>query len=310
MFLLQQLPAAGAFLFTILCTLAALRWAGRKEVTDRRLRELSGREGTVAPPRPVARDASLRGVSKLLEPNTAQERGRLQARLIRAGFYRADAMASFLTIKLLLMFLPIVAGVTVGLLNIVPVWTGLRCGVIGSLFGLVGPGLWLSYAISRRQLLLRRALPDTLDVLVICLDGGLSLQAGINRVIVELGNAFPELAAEIRIVLREAQVGLSIGEALRHFGERADLEEVRNLAAVIIQSERYGASLGKALRTHAESMRVQRLHRAEELGQKASVKIIFPTILFILPAFFIVVMGPALIRIAGIFTVRKRKKGR
>src|SRR5262249_57055021 len=113
--------------------------------------------------------------------------------------------------------------------------------------------------------------------------------------------AHPVLAGELSIVLREVQLGLSTGEALRQFGERSDLEEVRGLASVITQSERFGASLVKALRVHAETLRTKRLQYAEEMAQKAATKVLFPTVLFILPALFIVILGPAVIQILAIF---------
>jgi tight adherence protein C len=105
----------------------------------------------------------------------------------------------------------------------------------------------------------------------------------------------------LNIVQREVQMGRSTGEALRQFAIRTDLEEVRALASVIIQSERYGASLVKALRTHAETLRTQRLQYAEELAQKAATKVLFPTVLCILPGIFIVILGPAVIQLLGLF---------
>jgi tight adherence protein C len=105
----------------------------------------------------------------------------------------------------------------------------------------------------------------------------------------------------LNIVQREVQLGLSTGEALRQFDERCDLEEIRTLASVIIQTERFGASLVKALRVHAETLRVKRLQRAEELAQMAGTKILIPTVLFILPGLFVVILAPAVIQIMAMF---------
>jgi len=162
---------------------------------------------------------------------------------------------------------------------------------------MIGPSFWLDRRKKARQMAFRRALPDALDVLVICLEGGLSLMAAFKRVAGELRTAHPPLAAELLIVEREVQLGRQTGEAMRQFGERADLEEVRNLASVITQSERFGASLVKALRVHAETLREKRLQHAEEMAQKAATKILFPTLIFIFPGVFIVILGPAVIRI-------------
>lgn len=113
----------------------------------------------------------------------------------------------------------------------------------------------------------------------------------------ELGTAHPLLAVELGIVEREMQMGLTAGEAMRQFAKRFDLEELRSLASVISQAERFGSSVTKALRTYAEALRSKRRQRAEELAQKAAVKILFPTLLCIFPGLFIVIMGPAAIRI-------------
>jgi tight adherence protein C len=110
------------------------------------------------------------------------------------------------------------------------------------------------------------------------------------------------LSREFDIVLRESQLGWSPGEAMRRFGERADLEELRSLAAVIAQAERFGASLVKSLRVHAEMLRIKRLQYAEEMAQKAATKVLFPTVLFIFPAMFIVILGPAVIHILQMFS--------
>ena len=139
-----------------------------------------------------------------------------------------------------------------------------------------------------------------MDILVICLEGGLSLPAALKRVSSELKMVHPALAAELGIVQREIQLGRTSGEALRKMGERSDLEEVRSLASVILQSERLGASLVKSLRVHADTLRVKRQQRAEELAQTAATKMLFPTVLFILPAMFVVILGPAVIHIAQV----------
>jgi tight adherence protein C len=150
---------------------------------------------------------------------------------------------------------------------------------------------------ANRQSIFRRALPDALDVLVICLEGGLSLPGSIRRVSHELRTTHPLLASELNIVQREIQLGRSAGESLHQMGLRTDLEEVRTLASVITQAERFGASLVKSLRVHADTLRQTRQQRAEEMAQKAAIKILFPTLLFIFPAIFVVILGPAAFQI-------------
>src|SRR5262249_19575625 len=154
---------------------------------------------------------------------------------------------------------------------------------------------------SKRQTSLRRALPDALDVLVICLEGGVSLAGALKRVARELKGAHPMLAEELLIAEREVQLGRTTGDALRPFGERCDWEESRGLASVINQAERFGASLAKALRVHADSLREKRLFYAEERAQKAVIKILFPTLFCIFPGIYLVVLGPAVIQIIDMF---------
>jgi len=167
---------------------------------------------------------------------------------------------------------------------------------------MIGPSFWLDSRKSNRQISLRRALPDALDLLVICLDGGLSLPASMRRVATELRTAHELLARELNIVQREIQLGSSPGVSLQNLGVRADLEEIRSLASVITQSERFGASLVKSLRVHAETLRTKRQQHAEEMAAKAAVKVLFPTLLFIFPAIFVVILGPAVFQIAEHFS--------
>ena len=156
---------------------------------------------------------------------------------------------------MLLMFGPVCVGVLAGLAGL-PFYLCLFAGVaLGVLAGSLGPSFWLDKRKAAPPGSFRRSLPDALDVLVICLEGGLSLTAAFRRVGAELRTAHPLLASELNILQREMQLGQSAGEALRHFGDRADLEELRGLASVIVQSDRLGASLGHALRVHADGLR-------------------------------------------------------
>ena len=150
------------------------------------------------------------------------------------------------------------------------------------------------------------ALPDALDVLVICLEGGLSLPGALKRVSSELRTAHPTLANELNLVQREIQLGRSPGEALQQMGIRTDLEEIRSLASVVSQAERFGASLVKSLRVHAETLRLKRQQYAEEMAQKAIIKVLFPTLLFIFPGIFIVILGPAAIQIYEMLALIKK----
>jgi tight adherence protein C len=276
----------------------------RKSRLESRLRELANEDAGIPQVEPVdsvvqlARTALPRMGTPFL-PKDEEERTRLQTRLIHAGLYSKQAPVIFLGVKVLLMVAPAVIGLALGLVGLFPIGYGVLVGALLGAFGMIGPSFWLDRRKAARQSNFRRALPDALDVLVICLEGGLSIPGAIRRVGTELRTAHPQLAAEFTIVQREIQLGQSVGEALRRFSDRADLEEVRSLASVIMQSERFGASMVKALQTHAETLRARRLQYAEEMAQKAATKVLFPTILCILPGVFIVILGPAAIQIVA-----------
>lgn len=255
---------------------------------------------------------TLPKLGAIVVPKDEVNQSQLRARLTQAGFYQPLALPLFLAIKLLLTFGPlVVAGVMYlagpteqKLVNIGPVRVPmfqtflLLGGAFCSILGNVGPSLWLDSRIRSRQMALRRALPDAMDLLVVCLEAGMSLPAAIQRVSDVLGNVHPVLGFELKIVDRSMQLNMPPGEALMQFGKRCNLEEIRRLASVITEAERLGGGMGKTLRAHAESLREQRSQRAEEMAHKAAVKVLFPTVALIFPAMFIVILGPAGIQIA------------
>src|SRR5262245_3183761 len=248
--------------------LLVLLTGARPQRLDNRLRELSSRgESGLADPLAAFAQAALPKVGEAFVPRNEEERTRLQARLIHAGLYSRQAMAIFLGVKVCLMVGPALVGLVLGVTGVFPMQKAVVLGCLAGAFGMVGPSCWLDRRKANRQTSFRRALPDALDVLVICLEGGGSLPSALRRVAGELQTAHPALAAELNIVQREIQLGRPAGEALRQFAGRADLEEIRMLASVILQAERYGASLVKALRVHADTLRGKRVQQAEELAQ-------------------------------------------
>lgn len=302
--MLTSNPVASAAFVMVssLVLLVSLLVGGRRTRLDSRLRDLSGQGGPAMDTITLGKIASttLPRMGTPFIPTDEGERTKLQTRLIHAGLYRRQAMVVFLGVKVLLIA-PAFLCVAASLIGVVTLWQGLIIGLCLGIGGLIGPSFWLDRMKRKRQSNFRRALPDALDVLVICLEGGLSLGAGLRRVSTELRTAHPALASELAIVQREVQLGLTSGEALKKMGERSDLEEVRSLASVILQSERLGASLVKALRVHAESLRLKRYQRAEEKAAVAATKVLFPTLLFILPAVFVVVLGPAAFHLIEMF---------
>jgi tight adherence protein C len=144
---------------------------------------------------------------------------------------------------------------------------------------------------------LGRALPDFLDLVVACLGGGLSVQAALQQVAEELKLAHPELSAELRIVLRDIEMGRTLDHALEQLAARTAMEELKSLCSFVHQTTKFGTTITDALSQMAEMLRIQREQTAEEMAQKAAVKILFPTMLFIFPTVFVVLAGPAAIQI-------------
>ncbi len=247
----------------------------------------------------------LPDVGAPLLPTNETQRGRLRQRLIEAGIYDRNALALLMGVKMLLMAAPLVLSATLALSGVLSPSRAVVAGIVGIGLGMIAPGLWLDHCKRVRQSNLRRALPDALDMLVLCVEGGVSLSGAMQRVTTELNTAHPLLGTEMDLVQREMMLGVSVGEGLQKLADRTDLDEMRNLAAVIVQSERFGTSVVKALRIHAETLRLQRQQRAEELAQKAAVKILFPTLLCIFPAVFIVILGPAAFQLLAIFSRMK-----
>jgi tight adherence protein C len=238
----------------------------------------------------------------LLLPSKEESLSRLKVRLLQAGLYSPNALKVFYGVKLtLLLVLPLLVALLPFSLGVYDLRWALFASSLGSAAGIMLPNFWLARHMARRQRELRRALPDALDMLVLCLEGGLSLTAALQRVTSELQEVHPTLGTEMSIVQQTSQLGLSIGEAFKQFGQRCDLAEVRDLASVLLQSERFGSGVVKSLRTYADHFREERQQRAEEQAQVAAVKILFPMLVCIFPAIFIVLLGPAAFQIAKMF---------
>jgi tight adherence protein C len=286
-----------------LVLLVFVLFSNRKGRLSARLQEFSGKSEAQTAQEAVSQftKSALPKMGKHLVPTDDEKRTLLQARLVHAGLYGRQAMVVYLGVKMLLIVCPPVLGLVASILGLVTLAQGLFGGAALALGGIVAPSFWLDRRKAARQLAFRRALPDALDVVVICLEGGLSLPAAMRRMAVELRTAHPLLALELNIVQREIQMGRSAGDALRQFAIRSDLEELRSLASVVSQGERFGASLVKVLRVHAEILRSKRLLQAEEMAQKAATKLLFPTVLLIFPGVFIVILGPAFLQVLQMF---------
>jgi tight adherence protein C len=225
----------------------------------------------------------------------------LQAKLIQAGIYSERAIPLFLGIKLGgLLVLP--------LLVVFLLWdnTSQRALLVGipivlCTLGYILPNLILNRLVSSRQKKIREALPDALDLLVVCVEAGQGLDAAIKRVSEDLQDSSPIISQELLLVNLETMAGLERQQALKNLGERTGVEELISLCNVLIQSERFGTSIAQALKTQSDYMRTARRQRLEGMAAKTPVKLVFPMLLFIFPAIMVVLLGPAIIRLSEFF---------
>jgi len=219
----------------------------------------------------------------------------LRRRLIQAGFYGKHAIFWMSASKVISVVVPLAVALPVSYFTSLPIKVTAMIAGIVAIAGIIGPSFALDKFKKARQKRLRRAIPDSLDILSICLEAGMSLPSSLARVSQELATAHPELALELAIVDRETKMGRGVGESMRSLAERFDLEELRSMSTVIVQAEKYGSSLSDAMEVFALSMRVKLMYAAETLAQKAVAKILIPTVICILPALFVVTLGPAVI---------------
>ncbi|MGH8013228.1 MAG: type II secretion system F family protein [Candidatus Binataceae bacterium] len=220
---------------------------------------------------------------------------KLTATLVRAGFLRSSALRTFQAVRLL----AIMAGTILGLIAGLFLKDGaqmMMAAVMGAAIGAYAPAFYLKKRAIRRQKTIARELSDVLDLLVVCVDAGLGLFEAIKVVGEETQRQGQEIGGELSLVAGETAAGLTLGQALRNLAHRTAVEDVRPLAATLIQSEQLGAQIGPALRSSSDAMRIRRRIKAEEAAQKSTIKILFPLVLFILPAMLLVIIAPAIIQ--------------
>jgi len=165
----------------------------------------------------------------------------------------------------------------------------------------VGPTFFVRSKLKARQKEVQRALPDMLDMLVVCVEAGLGLNQAIVRVADEIDHVSPVMSEQLAIVNLEMRAGTPREEALKNLAERTGLVDIRSLVSMLIQTDRFGTSVADALRVHSDTMRTKRRQRAEEAAAKTTIKLVFPLVLFVFPAMFVVVLGPSVIAIYRMF---------
>jgi tight adherence protein C len=284
----------------VLVGLAASALLSRTAPEQRRLRQIAyatpggeslelDRPGLIERP-----DPRLERLTKVL-PKSPKEMSRLRRRLALAGIssYRAAIIYSFAEIVL-----PVLFGVTVYSLLVGPmryILTG-----VAVMVGWMIPGLILSRLITLQKRRIEDGLPDALDLMIVCVEAGSGLDQAILKTSEELMISHPALATGLQMITIEVRAGKPRLEAFRNFAARTKVDDVRELVAMLVQTDRFGTSVAQALRIHAATSRTKRRQRAEERAAKIGVKLVFPLVFFLFPAFYVVTLGPAVIQFVRI----------
>jgi tight adherence protein C len=234
-----------------------------------------------------------------LGPSKPTELSRMRLTFLRAGIRRENAPAIFWGIKSFLAILLPACFLLLRLTNfkLMPAQTTLMISTVLALIGFYLADFWLRMRIDRRREKIVEGLPDALDLLVVCVEAGMGLDAAINRVAEEIRLGHRVLSDELKLLNLELRAGKLRQDALRNLARRIDLEDVNSLVTLLIQTDRFGTSVSQALRVYSDALRTKRYQRAEEIAVKLPVKLMFPLILFIFPALFVAILGPAAIRV-------------
>jgi tight adherence protein C len=306
--ILSALCGAGAFAVVVLIWSALIEKdplpARLKNITERRdelraeerKKKLSRREG-------MKRADFIKNIVQKLKLEQGKKTNEIKLKLARSGFRSRDAIMVYLFMRLLL---PIGVGFLtfffVFILQAFHIQAMLKVVVVigGVFFGLALPDIFLKNTSQKREAILRKAMPDALDLLVICAEAGLSLDASLDRVSREMGPSCPELSEEVGLTSVELGFFPDRGQALQNLADRVPLQGVVALVNTLIQTEKYGTPLAQALRVLSSEMREERMMSAEAKAAKLPATLTIPMILFILPPLFIVLLGPAILKVTGL----------
>ena len=226
-------------------------------------------------------------------PKSPKEMNRIERMMASAGYHGPWPATVFAVVQF---------GLPVLMFGLV-VWqfgtgSALMFAVIAGLLGYFAPNLWLDRAINSRRREIQNGLPDAIDLLIVCIESGSGVDQALNRVAEELAITYPALARELEMISAETRAGKPRLEAFKNFAARTKVDDVRSLVAMLVQTDRFGTSIGQALRTHAETSRTKRRQRAEEKAAKLAIKLLFPLVFCLFPAFYVIVLGPSML---GIF---------
>jgi tight adherence protein C len=222
-------------------------------------------------------------------PKSQKEMGRLRRRLALAGYTSPTAVVLYALANL-------ITPVLFGLIALAALGVrGWLIALFATALGYLLPGVLLARKIDLRKREISEGLPDALDLFIVCVEAGNGLDQAIVKASDELGISYPALAYELRLITTEIRAGKRRVDAFKNFAARTKVEDVRSLVTLLVQTDKFGTSLAQALRTHADASRTRRRQNAEERAGKLAVKLVFPLVLFLFPALYVVILGPAVI---------------
>jgi tight adherence protein C len=245
--------------------------------------------------------SALRPVERYVLPKGAEREG-TQQRLQFAGYRGVSAVSTFYGVKLALSLALLLIWLFLAhFISSLSTGRVVFFAVAVSFLGMLLPRIWLDRAVAKRHKLLRDGFPDALDLLTVCVESGLGLPQALQRVADELEVSHPELAVELANVTAQMRAGVDRETALRGLATRTGLDDVRGLVSLLAQTLRFGTGIAEALRVYSEDFRDKRMQRAEEAAAKIGTKLIFPLVVCLFPSFFVVAIGPAVLRMIEAF---------
>jgi tight adherence protein C len=244
----------------------------------------------------------LGALGEATKPKNVDEMSHLRKTLVKAGYRSVEAPLIFFGARLVLAIaLPAAFAVLrTSVLPMLPYMQTMSLFIFLGMVGFYAPNLWVKMKTQSRQQKILAGFPDALDLMTVCVEAGLGLDAAMNQVADEISMSNTVLSEELKLVNLELRAGQSRQNALRNLSLRTDLEDLNNFTTLLIQTDNFGTSIGQTLRVHSDTMRTKRHHRAEEQAAKLPVKLLLPLIFFIFPSMFVVIAGPAVIRIMRI----------
>ena len=235
--------------------------------------------------------AALQPFDRVL-PKSPQDVSIAQRRLIRAGYRDDSHLRIFYGCKVVV---PVALALLVAISGVTNYIAPFMAYALAFGLGYLAPDFWLGRKITNRQTEILFSLPDFLDLLVVCVEAGLSMDQALARTVAELRPSQPEMSDEMGLVILEQRAGRPRADAWKNLAERVDLQVIRTLVSAILQADQFGTSISRTLRIYSDSLRIRRRQEVEEKAAKTAVKLVFPLVFFIFPSLFIVTLGPSLL---------------